>query len=129
MIFSDLSQRLNAKCTDLAYCCHIPGCCFFKCDMAISGGADSLNDPFTFICFSKTPALSPTGDCRPFSQEADGTLLGEGITFFALKRLEDAERDGQHIYAVIRGIGSSSDGRSGSGSSATTGLPSVFILC
>lgn len=81
-------------------------------DMMITGGVDNLQDAFMFMCFSKTPALSPTGDCRPFSDTADGTILGEGLAMFALKRLEDAERDGNHIYAVIRGIGASSDGRS-----------------
>ncbi|MSP54215.1 MAG: SDR family oxidoreductase [Myxococcales bacterium] len=81
-------------------------------DMAITGGCDTLNDIFMHMCFSKTPALSPTGDCRPFSDEADGTLLGEGLGMLALKRLEDAERDDDRIYAVIRGLGSSSDGRS-----------------
>ncbi|MGH8918469.1 MAG: beta-ketoacyl synthase N-terminal-like domain-containing protein, partial [Actinomycetes bacterium] len=83
-----------------------------RADMMVTGGVDTLNDPFTFLCFSKTPALSPTGDCRPFSEAADGTMLGEGLSLFALKRLADAERDGNRIYAVIRGIGSSSDGRS-----------------
>ena len=81
-------------------------------DMAITGGCDTLNDIFMYMCFSKTPALSPSGDCRPFSDEADGTLLGEGLGMMALKRLEDAERDGDKVYAVIRGMGSSSDGRS-----------------
>lgn len=81
-------------------------------DLAVVGGVDTLNDPTTFMCFSKTPALSITEDCRPFSSKADGTILGEGICFLALKRLEDAEEQGNHIYAVIRGIGSSSDGRS-----------------
>ena len=80
-------------------------------DLVISGGVDAINDIFMYMCFSKTPALSPTGDCRPFSEKADGTLLGEGLGMFALRRLEDAERDGNHIYAVIRGLGSSSDGR------------------
>jgi acyl transferase domain-containing protein len=80
-------------------------------DLAITGGVDTLNDIFMFMCFSKTPALSPTGDCRPFSSKADGTMLGEGLGFVALRRLDDAERDGDPIYAVIRGIGSSSDGR------------------
>jgi hypothetical protein len=47
-------------------------------DLVITGGADTMNDIFMYICFSKTPALSPTGDCRPFSDGADGTLLGEG---------------------------------------------------
>ena len=81
-------------------------------DMVIAGGVDTLNDIFMFMCFSKTPALSLSGDVRPFSDQADGTMLGEGLGMVALKRLEDAERDGDRIYAVIRGVGSSSDGRS-----------------
>lgn len=80
-------------------------------DMVISGGVDALNDIFMYMCFSKTPALSRSGDCRPFSDASDGTIVGEGLGLFALRRLEDAERDGNRIYAVIRGIGSSSDGR------------------
>ncbi|MFI6956521.1 SDR family NAD(P)-dependent oxidoreductase [Nocardia sp. NPDC050408] len=80
-------------------------------DTVITGGVDTLNDISTYMCFSKTPALSPTGDCRPFSDRADGTMLGEAVVMFALKRLADAERDGDRVYAVIRGIGSSSDGK------------------
>ncbi|MEM7155125.1 MAG: SDR family NAD(P)-dependent oxidoreductase [Myxococcota bacterium] len=81
-------------------------------DLVITGGVDTLNEIFMFMCFSKTPALSLSGDCRPFSDQADGTMLGEGLGMVALRRLEDAERDGDRIYAVIRGIGASSDGRS-----------------
>lgn len=81
-------------------------------DLVISGGVDTLNDIFMYMCFSKTPALSPSGDCRPFSDQADGTMLGEGLGMVALKRLADAERDGDRIYAVLRGVGTSSDGRS-----------------
>ena len=80
-------------------------------DLVITGGVDTMNDVFMYMCFSKTPALSPTGDCRPFSTEADGTMLGEGLGMMAIKRLEDAERDGDAVYAVVRGIGASSDGR------------------
>ncbi|HEU4361002.1 MAG TPA: SDR family NAD(P)-dependent oxidoreductase [Mycobacterium sp.] len=80
-------------------------------DMVIAGGVDAFNDIFMFTCFAKVTALSPSGDCRPFSDQSDGTMLGEGLAMFALKRLEDAERDGDRIYAVIRGIGTSSDGR------------------
>ena len=83
-------------------------------DLVITGGVDAMNDIFMYMCFSKTPALSPTGDCRPFSDAADGTLLGEGIAMMALKRLDDAERDGDRVYAVISGIGSASDGRANS---------------
>ncbi|ODS52941.1 MAG: hypothetical protein ABS36_15940 [Acidobacteria bacterium SCN 69-37] len=80
-------------------------------DLVITGGVDALNDILMFMCFSKTPAFSPTGDCRPFSDRADGTIIGEGVGMLALRRLEDAERDGNRIYAVIRGLGASSDGR------------------
>lgn len=83
-----------------------------RADMILSGGADTLNDIFMHMCFSKTPALSPTGDARPFSANADGTVLGEGIGMLVLKRLADAERDGDRVYAVIRSMGTSSDGRS-----------------
>ena len=81
-------------------------------DLVVAGGADTMNDIFMYMCFSKTPALSATGDCRPFSDRADGTLLGEGIGMFALERLDDAQRNGHRVYAVLRGLGASSDGRS-----------------
>ena len=83
-----------------------------RSDMVVTGGVDTLNDIFMHMCFSKTFILSPTGDSRPFSKHADGTVLGEGIGLIVLKRLEDAERDNNRIYAVIKGIGSSSDGKS-----------------
>jgi len=82
-----------------------------RCDMAVTGGLDAFNDIFMYMCFSKTPALSPSGDARPFDAEADGTVLGEGLGVIVLKRLEDARRDHDRIYAVIRSIGTSSDGK------------------
>ncbi|MEZ6000709.1 beta-ketoacyl synthase N-terminal-like domain-containing protein [Hyphomonas sp.] len=80
-------------------------------DTVLTGGVDALNDILMYMCFSKTPALSPSGDCRPFSTRADGTMLGEGIGMLALRRLDDAERDGNKIYAVIKGLGGASDGK------------------
>ncbi|UFS70031.1 SDR family oxidoreductase [Geomonas sp. RF6] len=82
-----------------------------KADIVVTGGIDTFNDIFMYMCFSKTPALSPSGDAKPFDSSADGTTLGEGLGIVVLKRLEDAERDGDRIYAVIRGVGSSSDGK------------------
>jgi acyl transferase domain-containing protein/NADP-dependent 3-hydroxy acid dehydrogenase YdfG len=82
-----------------------------RSDLVITGGVDTMNDVLMYTCFSSTPALSPTGDCRPFSAAADGTMLGEGVVMLALKRLADAERDKDRVYAVIRGVGTSSDGR------------------
>ncbi|MDE0959580.1 MAG: SDR family NAD(P)-dependent oxidoreductase [Planctomycetota bacterium] len=82
-----------------------------RSDMVITGGVDTFNDIFMYMCFSKTPALSPTGDARPFDGNGDGTILGEGIGLVVLKRLDDAVRDGDRIYARLLSIGTSSDGR------------------
>jgi acyl transferase domain-containing protein len=82
-----------------------------RADLVVSGGVDTFNDIFMYMCFSKTPALSPSGHARPFDADGDGTTLGEGLGVVVLKRLADAERDNDRIYAVIRGIGSSSDGK------------------
>ena len=80
--------------------------------MVLSGGVDTLNDIFMHMCFSKSHVLSASGDARPFSAEADGTVLGEGIGIMVFKRLADAEKDHDRIYAVIKGIGTASDGKS-----------------
>jgi acyl transferase domain-containing protein/acyl carrier protein/NAD(P)-dependent dehydrogenase (short-subunit alcohol dehydrogenase family) len=82
-----------------------------RADMVLTGGVDTFNDIFMYTCFTKTPALSVGGNAKPFDATADGTTLGEGIGIVALKRLADAEKAGDRIYAVIRGIGTSSDGR------------------
>ncbi|WP_433379444.1 SDR family NAD(P)-dependent oxidoreductase [Actinoplanes sp. CA-142083] len=84
-----------------------------QADLVVTGGVDVTNNPLMYVCFSKTPALSPTGDARPFAADADGTMLGEGLAMLGLKRLDAAERNGDRVYAVIRGLGTSSDGRGG----------------
>jgi len=82
-----------------------------RADMVVTGGVDTFNDIFMYMCFSKTPALSPTGNSKPFDASGDGTVLGEGLGMVILKRLADAERDGDRIYALVKAIGSSSDGK------------------
>ncbi len=83
-----------------------------RADMVLSGGVDALNDIFMFMCFSRTQALSAAGDARPFDASADGTVIGEGVGMLVLKRLSDAQRDGDRIHAILRGVGAASDGRS-----------------
>ncbi len=80
-------------------------------DVVIAASSDMMQTPFGYLCFSKTQALSPTGQCRTFDEAADGIVISEGIAVAVLKRLEDAENDGDEIYAVIRAVGASSDGR------------------
>ncbi|MDH6143388.1 acyl transferase domain-containing protein/NAD(P)H-dependent flavin oxidoreductase YrpB (nitropropane dioxygenase family) [Kitasatospora sp. GP30] len=81
-------------------------------DLALCGGADLHNGINDYLLFASVHALSPTGRSRPFDATADGIALGEGVGCLVLKRLADAERDGDRVYAVIQGIGSASDGRS-----------------
>ena len=81
------------------------------CDMALAGGSQVWTSMPILGVFGQMGALSHSGRIRPFDKNADGTILGEGIAFLVLKRLADAERDKDRIYAVIRGIGVASDGR------------------
>ncbi|MEJ2109526.1 MAG: beta-ketoacyl synthase N-terminal-like domain-containing protein, partial [Acidobacteriota bacterium] len=79
-------------------------------DAVLTGGVDANMSPSTFVKFCKIGALSATGS-RPYAEGSDGFVMGEGGAVFIMKRLADAERDGDKIYAVIRGIGGSSDGK------------------
>ncbi|MGW2284519.1 SDR family NAD(P)-dependent oxidoreductase [Streptomyces phaeochromogenes] len=81
-------------------------------DVVLCGGADLHNGINDYALFASVHALSPSGRSRAFDSSADGIALGEGIACVVLKRLTDAERDGDRIYGVIKGVGSSSDGRS-----------------
>lgn len=86
-----------------------------RCDLMLAGGVHHCHDITLWSVFSQLRALSPSQRIRPFHRGADGILIGEGTGVVVLKRLADAERDGDRIYAVIRGTAVSSDGR-------TTGL-------
>lgn len=80
-------------------------------DLVLCGGADLHNGINDYLLFASAHALSPTGRSAPFDRSGDGIALGEGVACVVLKRLADAERDGDRIYAVVKGVGSSSDGR------------------
>src|SRR5438067_2853385 len=80
-----------------------------RADAMLAGGLNRSDSLYTQMGFSQLRALSPSGRCSPLAAAADGLLVGEGATVFVLKRLADAERDGDHIYGVIAGIGLSND--------------------
>ncbi|MDX3802359.1 beta-ketoacyl synthase N-terminal-like domain-containing protein [Streptomyces sp. AK04-3B] len=82
-----------------------------RCDLMLAGGVHHCHDITLWSVFSQLRALSPSQRIRPFHREADGILIGEGTGVVVLKRLSDAERDGDRVYAVIRGTGVASDGR------------------
>ncbi len=82
-----------------------------RSNVAIAGGVDTVQSPYGFMSFSKTHALSPQGKARAFDKNADGIVISEGVTMVVLKRLADAEAAGDRIYAVIKAVAGSSDGR------------------
>ena len=82
-----------------------------RCDLALAGGVNSNTSPVLMMIFSQLGALSHRGQLSSFDKDADGTLLGEGVGMVVLKRLAEAERDRNHIYAVLKNIGIASDGR------------------
>ncbi|HEX6824024.1 MAG TPA: SDR family NAD(P)-dependent oxidoreductase [Candidatus Sulfotelmatobacter sp.] len=95
-------------------------------DAVITGGIDRNMGAPSFVKFCKIGALSATGT-RPYAQGADGFVMGEGAALFLMKRLADAEKNGDHIYAVIRGIGGSSDGK-GKGITAPNPVGQRFAI-
>jgi acyl transferase domain-containing protein len=82
-----------------------------KIDLALVGGSQVTTPVPILGIFCQLNALSRKEQIRPFDKEADGTILGEGIGMIVLKRRSDAERDGNRIYALVKGVGTSSDGR------------------
>ncbi|MGH7172817.1 MAG: beta-ketoacyl synthase N-terminal-like domain-containing protein [Gemmataceae bacterium] len=80
-------------------------------DLMLLGAADGTNNPFGYMSFAKTHALSARGRSRSFDDSGDGITFGEGVGCIVLKRLADAERDGDKINVVIKGVGASSDGK------------------
>jgi len=81
------------------------------CDAMLVGGVMLDCTPYSFIAFSKTPAIAFSNESKPFDEKSDGIMLGDGIGMVVIKRLADAERDNDRIYGVIESISSSSDGK------------------
>ncbi|MEM7201410.1 MAG: beta-ketoacyl synthase N-terminal-like domain-containing protein [Planctomycetota bacterium] len=82
-----------------------------RCDLALAGGVQVSTAAIIDILFCQIDALSRSGKIAPFSDQAKGTLLGQGCGVIVLKRRSDAERNGDRIYAVLKAVGVSSDGR------------------
>ncbi|MCK1820114.1 type I polyketide synthase [Streptomyces sp. XM83C] len=83
-----------------------------ECDTALAGGVNVAVTPALSIFYTQAGLSAPDGRCKPFGAEANGIGRGEGVGVVVLRRLSDALKDGQRVYAVIRGIAVNQDGRS-----------------
>lgn len=92
-----------------------------ECDMALAGAASVVPDQTSGYLCRKGEIYSPTGLCRPFDADANGTVPASGAGVIVLKRLEDAREDGDRIYAIVKGSAINNDGSRRSGFS----IPSV----
>ncbi len=82
----------------------------YQCDMALAGGVTIVLPQRKGYFYKEGGMLSPDGRCRPFDEKAAGTVFSNGAAVVLLKREEDAIRDGDTIYAVIRGYATNNDG-------------------
>ena len=87
-----------------------------ECDYAIAAGVNLNTDPFKYIVFSQAGMLSPDGQCKSFSDDANGYVPGDGVAALLLQPLEQAIESKNHIYAVLKG---SAINHTGSGQSIT----------
>jgi acyl transferase domain-containing protein/3-hydroxymyristoyl/3-hydroxydecanoyl-(acyl carrier protein) dehydratase len=80
-----------------------------RADAMLAGGVNGSDSHYTQMGFAQLRALSASGRCSPFDAKADGLMVGQGAAVFVLKRLSDALKHGDHIHAVIAGVGLSND--------------------
>lgn len=99
-----------------------------ECDIALAGGVGIVLNPMLSVTLSKAHMLSPDGRCKTFDASADGYVRGEGCGMVVLKRLDDAQRDGDRILALIRGTAVNQDGGS-SGLTVPNGLSQQQLIC
>ena len=94
----------------LAVCQACQSILTYQSDMALAGGASITFPQKRGSFYQDGGMVSPDGHCRAFDVDAQGTVFGSGVAVVLLKRMEDAVRDGDHIYAAIRGFGVNNDG-------------------
>ncbi|MEU5552259.1 amino acid adenylation domain-containing protein [Micromonospora sp. NPDC047793] len=113
--FDGPSQAIDAACASSLYALHQAGRELRQggCDMVVAAAVNLILSPEGHVSWSRLQALSPTGRCRSFDDGADGYIRSEGGTVVILKRLSDAERDGDDILAVISGSAINHNGQGG----------------
>lgn len=98
------------------------------CDVAIVGGVNALLSPDVYVSFAKSGMLCEDGRCKTFSDKANGYVRGEGVGMLMLKSLRAAQRDGDDIYAVIKGAAENHGGRTTSLTAPNPNAQAAVIL-
>ena len=108
------SFSVNTQCSTSLVAIHLASSALIagECDMALAGGVTINLPPKTGYTYAQDAIISQDGHCRPFDEKANGTIWGDGVGIVALKRLRSALRDGDNIYAVIKGSAINNDGAS-----------------
>jgi amino acid adenylation domain-containing protein len=97
------------------------------CDMAVVGGVNTIVTPAAHINFAKAGMLSVDGRCKTFAAEANGYARGEGVATIVLRRLSHAVRDGDHVYAIVRGSAVNHGGRANSLTAPNTAAQAAVL--
>lgn len=123
------SLTLDTACSSslVAVCQAIESLRSGACDAAIAGGVNVLLSPENFVAASQAGMLSADGRCKTFDQRADGYVRGEGVGLVLLRRLSDAQRDGDPMHAVLLGAAVNQDGRT-NGLTAPSGPAQTRLL-
>ncbi|MCP3943733.1 MAG: polyketide synthase, partial [Desulfobacteraceae bacterium] len=98
-----------------------------ECDSAIAAGVNLMLTPAPYMAMSRAGMLSEKGRCSAFDKEADGMVPGEAVAAVVLRRLSQAQADGDPVYAVIRGSGVNYDGKT-NGITAPSGVAQTALL-
>lgn len=113
--FRGPSMAIDTACSSSLYALHL-ACQELRsgsCDVVVTAGVNLILSPEGHLSWSRLGALAPSGRCRSFDEHADGYIRSEGGVVVVLKRLSDAERDGDTVFAVLKGSAVSHNGTSG----------------
>ncbi|MHB8474010.1 MAG: type I polyketide synthase [Gammaproteobacteria bacterium] len=123
------SMVLDTACSSSLVALHLAcqGLRLGECEMALAGGVNLLLSPLTTVRYTQMGMLSPDGACKTFDESANGYVRSEGCGIVVLKRLSDAQRDGDNILAVIRGSAVNQNGR-GAGMSMPNGIAQQAVI-
>lgn len=128
--FHGPSEAIDTACSSSLVAIHraVQAIRYGECELAIAGGVSLMLNPDTVVVTSQLGALSADGRCKTFAKEANGYVKGEGVGSLLLKPLKQAQADGDHIYAIIRGSAVNHGGRAQSLTAPNASAQSELLI-